>query len=147
MSWVVQPGPKRMMHGSVQAESGQSASSHQDGEEWQGKGMQFSDKDEHIYFWFPLLAGLSELTFDPRSELRHSALGVRPCIVSLSLPLQHSRGSSPFHVAALSCGVCIGSWTVTFLHGPFCIADSCCSTCNTWRAVLRTCRLWHAGAL
>lgn len=40
--------------------------------------MQFSDKDEHIYFWFPLLAGLSELTFDPRSELRHSALGVRP---------------------------------------------------------------------
>lgn len=41
-----------------------------------GKGMQFSDKDEHIYFWFPLLAGLSELTFDPRSELRQSALGV-----------------------------------------------------------------------
>ena len=43
-----------------------------------GKGMQFSDKDEHIYFWFPLLAGLSELTFDPRSELRQSALGVSP---------------------------------------------------------------------
>lgn len=41
------------------------------------KAMQFSDKDEHIYFWFPLLAGLSELTFDPRTELRQSALGVR----------------------------------------------------------------------
>jgi hypothetical protein len=23
-----------------------------------------------MYFWFPLLAGLSELTFDPRSEIR-----------------------------------------------------------------------------
>ena len=30
--------------------------------------MQFSDKDEHVYFWFPLLAGLSELTFDPRPD-------------------------------------------------------------------------------
>ena len=28
--------------------------------------MKFVDKDEHVYFWFPLLAGLSELTFDPR---------------------------------------------------------------------------------
>lgn len=38
--------------------------------------MQFGDKDEHIYFWFPLLAGLSELTFDPRPDIRHSALEV-----------------------------------------------------------------------
>lgn len=38
--------------------------------------MQFSDKDEHIYFWFPLLAGLSELTFDPRKDIRYSALEV-----------------------------------------------------------------------
>lgn len=38
--------------------------------------MQFSDKDEHVYFWFPLLAGLSELTFDPRSDVRRSALEV-----------------------------------------------------------------------
>ena len=28
--------------------------------------VKFVDKDEHVYFWFPLLAGLSELTFDPR---------------------------------------------------------------------------------
>lgn len=28
--------------------------------------MRFIDRDEHVYFWFPLLAGLSELTFDPR---------------------------------------------------------------------------------
>lgn len=27
-------------------------------------------QDEHMYFWFPLLAGLSELTFDPRPEIR-----------------------------------------------------------------------------
>ena len=41
-----------------------------------GKGLQFSDKDEHMYFWFPLLAGLSELTFDPRPDIRYSALEV-----------------------------------------------------------------------
>lgn len=40
------------------------------------KGIRFIDKDEHVYFWFPLLAGLSELTFDPRQEIRSSALEV-----------------------------------------------------------------------
>ncbi|MBA0755247.1 hypothetical protein Gogos_021520 [Gossypium gossypioides] len=34
------------------------------------------DKDDHLYFWFPLLAGLSELSFDPRPEIRKSALQV-----------------------------------------------------------------------
>ncbi|KAG8074252.1 hypothetical protein GUJ93_ZPchr0006g44990 [Zizania palustris] len=34
------------------------------------------DKDDHIHFWFPLLAGLSELTFDLRPEIRKSALQV-----------------------------------------------------------------------
>ncbi|TYG93224.1 hypothetical protein ES288_A11G093600v1 [Gossypium darwinii] len=34
------------------------------------------DKDDHRYFWFPLLAGLSELSFDPRPEIRKSALQV-----------------------------------------------------------------------
>eukprot|EP00198_Chlamydomonas_reinhardtii_P005607 XP_001694943.1 SEC7/BIG-like ARF-guanine nucleotide exchange factor [Chlamydomonas reinhardtii] len=38
--------------------------------------LRFIDRDEHVYFWFPLLAGLSELTFDPRQEIRHSALEV-----------------------------------------------------------------------
>ncbi|KAL6762063.1 hypothetical protein V8C86DRAFT_3013062 [Haematococcus lacustris] len=33
-------------------------------------------QDLHVYFWFPLLAGLSELTFDPRQEIRASALEV-----------------------------------------------------------------------
>jgi len=33
-------------------------------------GIRFTDRDEHMYFWFPLLAGLSELTFDPRQEIR-----------------------------------------------------------------------------
>ncbi|RAL54079.1 hypothetical protein DM860_004550 [Cuscuta australis] len=36
----------------------------------------FSEKDDHVYFWFPLLAGLSELSFDPRPEIRKSALQV-----------------------------------------------------------------------
>nr|XP_024388580.1 brefeldin A-inhibited guanine nucleotide-exchange protein 2-like isoform X2 [Physcomitrium patens] len=36
----------------------------------------FTDKDDHLYFWFPLLAGLSELTFDPRPDIRKSALEV-----------------------------------------------------------------------
>lgn len=40
------------------------------------RGIRFIDKDEHVYFWFPLLAGLSELTFDPRQEIRSSALDV-----------------------------------------------------------------------
>ncbi|XP_028776812.1 brefeldin A-inhibited guanine nucleotide-exchange protein 2 [Neltuma alba] len=35
-----------------------------------------TDKDDHLYFWFPLLAGLSELSFDPRPEIRKSALQV-----------------------------------------------------------------------
>ncbi|QDZ20210.1 Sec7 domain-containing protein [Chloropicon primus] len=36
----------------------------------------FTDKDVHLYFWFPLLAGLSELTFDTRQEIRHTSLEV-----------------------------------------------------------------------
>lgn len=39
-------------------------------------GPLFSEKEAHMFFWFPLLAGLSELTFDPRPEIRHSALEV-----------------------------------------------------------------------
>ncbi|KAJ6807493.1 brefeldin A-inhibited guanine nucleotide-exchange protein 2-like [Iris pallida] len=34
------------------------------------------DKDDHLHFWFPLLAGLSELTFDLRPEIRKSALQI-----------------------------------------------------------------------
>ncbi|XP_022934333.1 brefeldin A-inhibited guanine nucleotide-exchange protein 2-like [Cucurbita moschata] len=37
---------------------------------------EMTDKDNHLYFWFPLLAGLSELSFDPRPEIRKSALQV-----------------------------------------------------------------------
>lgn len=33
----------------------------------------FADKDDHLLLWFPLLAGLSELTFDMRAEIRKSA--------------------------------------------------------------------------
>ncbi|XP_009604910.1 brefeldin A-inhibited guanine nucleotide-exchange protein 2 [Nicotiana tomentosiformis] len=37
---------------------------------------ELTDKEDHLYFWFPLLAGLSELSFDPRPEIRKSALQV-----------------------------------------------------------------------
>lgn len=36
----------------------------------------FTDADAHLYLWFPLLVGLSELTFDSRRDVRHSALEV-----------------------------------------------------------------------
>ncbi|CAA6663381.1 unnamed protein product [Spirodela intermedia] len=39
-------------------------------------GLHFIDKDDNQYFWFPLLVGLSELTFDLRPEIRKSALQV-----------------------------------------------------------------------
>ncbi|KAF5732964.1 brefeldin A-inhibited guanine nucleotide-exchange protein 2-like [Tripterygium wilfordii] len=37
---------------------------------------EMTDKEDHLCFWFPLLAGLSELSFDPRPEIRKSALQV-----------------------------------------------------------------------
>ncbi|CAD6210421.1 unnamed protein product [Miscanthus lutarioriparius] len=40
------------------------------------EGTVLVDKEDHIHFWFPLLAGLSELTFDLRPEIRKSALQV-----------------------------------------------------------------------
>ncbi|KAG1326806.1 Brefeldin A-inhibited guanine nucleotide-exchange protein 1 [Cocos nucifera] len=39
-------------------------------------GNNFSDKDDHVYFWVPLLAGLSKLTSDPRPTIRKGALEV-----------------------------------------------------------------------
>ncbi|KAK7340119.1 hypothetical protein VNO77_20813 [Canavalia gladiata] len=46
------------------------------GKEGKQDNGEVTDKDNHLYFWFPLLAGLSELSFDPRSEIRQSALKV-----------------------------------------------------------------------
>ncbi|KAL2330447.1 hypothetical protein Fmac_018028 [Flemingia macrophylla] len=46
------------------------------GKEGKQDNGEVTDKDDHLYFWFPLLAGLSELSFDPRSEIRQSALKV-----------------------------------------------------------------------
>jgi len=40
-------------------------------------GVGADARDEAVYYWFPLLAGLSELTFDPRQEIRYGALEVR----------------------------------------------------------------------
>eukprot|EP00798_Chlamydomonas_sp_ICE-L_P027640 gene27640-7278_t len=40
------------------------------------RGFKFMDRDEHVFYWYPLLAGLSELTFDPRPDIRNSALEV-----------------------------------------------------------------------
>ncbi|KAK7374151.1 hypothetical protein VNO80_07577 [Phaseolus coccineus] len=46
------------------------------GKEGKQENGEVSDKEDHLYFWFPLLAGLSELSFDTRSEIRQSALKV-----------------------------------------------------------------------
>jgi hypothetical protein len=40
-----------------------------------GEGRE-APPESTVYYWFPLLAGLSELTFDPRGEIRYSALEV-----------------------------------------------------------------------
>ena len=40
------------------------------------RAILFTDQDVHLYFWFPLLAGLSELTFDTREEIRQTSLEV-----------------------------------------------------------------------
>ncbi|KAK3036128.1 hypothetical protein RJ639_031709, partial [Escallonia herrerae] len=53
-----------------------SPSSPQDGKDRKNDKGEFADKEDHLYFWFPLLAGLSELSFDPRPEIRKSALQV-----------------------------------------------------------------------
>ncbi|KAK4423997.1 Brefeldin A-inhibited guanine nucleotide-exchange protein 1 [Sesamum alatum] len=39
-------------------------------------GQMCIDKDDQMYFWVPLLSGLSKLTWDPRSAIRKSALEV-----------------------------------------------------------------------
>ena len=62
-----------------------------------GKGLQFSDKDEHMYFWFPLLAGLSELTFDPRPDIRYSALEVHHMSGATSWTIMHVIDSATGH--------------------------------------------------
>ena len=36
----------------------------------------FTEADAHVFYWFPLLKGLSDLTFDKRAEIRRSALEV-----------------------------------------------------------------------
>uniref|UniRef100_A0A1D1XSQ5 Brefeldin A-inhibited guanine nucleotide-exchange protein 2 n=1 Tax=Anthurium amnicola TaxID=1678845 RepID=A0A1D1XSQ5_9ARAE len=51
-------------------------SSPHDGKIGRQDSLSFLDKDDHQYFWFPLLVGLSELTFDLRPEIRKSALQV-----------------------------------------------------------------------
>ncbi|OMP00577.1 SEC7-like protein [Corchorus olitorius] len=58
-------------------ESGKiSPSSPHKGKDARQDNGELMDKDGHLYFWFPLLAGLSELSFDPRPEIRKSALQV-----------------------------------------------------------------------
>ncbi|PIN15715.1 hypothetical protein CDL12_11651 [Handroanthus impetiginosus] len=39
-------------------------------------GQRCINKDDHMYFWVPLLSGLSKLTSDPRAAIRRSALEV-----------------------------------------------------------------------
>ncbi|CAA2991496.1 brefeldin A-inhibited guanine nucleotide-exchange 2-like [Olea europaea subsp. europaea] len=53
-----------------------SASSPREGKDKKFGNGESINKVDHLYFWFPLLAGLSELSFDPRPEIRKSALQV-----------------------------------------------------------------------
>ncbi|KAE8672130.1 Brefeldin A-inhibited guanine nucleotide-exchange protein 2 [Hibiscus syriacus] len=52
------------------------SSSSQKGSNGRQENGELMDKDDHLYFWLPLLAGLSKLGFDPRTEIRESALQV-----------------------------------------------------------------------
>ncbi|CAN1332481.1 Brefeldin A-inhibited guanine nucleotide-exchange protein 2 [Linum perenne] len=52
-----------------------STSSHT-GKDGKQENGYIDDREDHLYLWFPLLAGLSELSFDPRSEIRKSALQI-----------------------------------------------------------------------
>ncbi|XP_052194866.1 brefeldin A-inhibited guanine nucleotide-exchange protein 2-like [Diospyros lotus] len=53
-----------------------SPSSPQKGKDRKHDAGDLAVKEDHLYFWFPLLAGLSELSFDPRPEIRKSALQI-----------------------------------------------------------------------
>ena len=65
-----------------------------------GGRIRFTDKDEHMYFWFPLLAGLSELTFDPRPEIRCVLAGTEADFACCLLPGScHAVRGSPCHVS------------------------------------------------
>lgn len=48
----------------------------QEGKDGNQDSGEVTNKGDHVNFWFPLLAGLSELSFDPRPEVRKSALDV-----------------------------------------------------------------------
>ena len=87
------------------------ASSSMEADSRGGKGLQFSDKDEHMYFWFPLLAGLSELTFDPRPDIRYSALEVSapPAQDLLLTPLQLPGNIILFGISLPPCSGCSAS--------------------------------------
>ncbi|XP_047946268.1 brefeldin A-inhibited guanine nucleotide-exchange protein 2-like [Salvia hispanica] len=51
-----------------------SPSSPQTGKERKGDNGEPANRVDDLYLWFPLLAGLSELSFDPRPEIRKSAV-------------------------------------------------------------------------
>ncbi|CAA7052512.1 unnamed protein product [Microthlaspi erraticum] len=51
-------------------------SSLQPGKSVQQENGEIVNNNNHLNFWFPLLAGLSELSFDPRPEIRKSALQI-----------------------------------------------------------------------
>ncbi len=47
------------------------------GSKGKGKGVTaFTDRETHVYFWFPLLHGLSTLAHDDRREIRGAAVQV-----------------------------------------------------------------------
>lgn len=111
-----------------------------EGEGGAGRRLTFSDKDEHMYFWFPLLAGLSELTFDPRQDIRYSALEVRflsTCHLIQVFPdfvmcMRVFKGKCHPACAQVLVGVLLHS----FVHSPH---DSRCCTCGPASLAPRYC--------
>ena len=93
-----------------------------------GKGLQFSDKDEHMYFWFPLLAGLSELTFDPRPDIRYSALEVDAPAAEDLLRVKQSSGLTQ-HPGARS-AVATSPWVPQ--HLCLCVARAAGCDMEDW---------------
>ena len=101
-----------------------------EGEGGAGRRLTFSDKDEHMYFWFPLLAGLSELTFDPRQDIRYSALEARSS--ACAIPNRSLRGLLcaqfvSFEVSPSKCVTVAGP--VPRVSMCMATGQACCGSC------------------
>ncbi|KAG6385340.1 hypothetical protein SASPL_154173 [Salvia splendens] len=72
---LLQNCAERLAEGDLRKEAPEVASppSPQIGKERKSDNGEPANRVDHLYLWLPLLAGLSELSFDPRPEIRKSA--------------------------------------------------------------------------